>query len=179
MSGLGSSADTLNPTIKSVANYKWHWRSLVSVMKGRPQNFFVIWTNAPRWQFSTNASEAALSSAFCRGRRTRLLPVSTPSSGHSQRISSSLISSIFLPALTACSRYSSRADHQTVTPMRPRQHWRPLELVKQVFDAACAYLPAPPSLREARHASRQSAKNRRAVKKQELFHRCPELLCRG
>jgi hypothetical protein len=66
MSGLGTSADTLNPTVKSVANYKWHWRSIISVMKGQPQNFFIIWTNAPNVAGSTDATEAALSDAFCR-----------------------------------------------------------------------------------------------------------------
>ncbi len=65
MSGPGSNADTLSPVTKSVANYKWHWRSLISMMKERPQNFFVIWTNAPLVAGNTNASEAALSDAFC------------------------------------------------------------------------------------------------------------------
>jgi hypothetical protein len=66
MSGQGSAADTSSPWIKSVANYKWHWRSIVSAMAARPQNFFVIWTNAPQVAGSTNASEASLSNAFCR-----------------------------------------------------------------------------------------------------------------
>ena len=64
---IGTDADTLSPTIKSVANYKWHWRSIVSLMKLRPQNFFVIWTNAPLVDGSgTNGTQAALSDAFCR-----------------------------------------------------------------------------------------------------------------
>ncbi|MGA9120168.1 MAG: hypothetical protein WB699_12460, partial [Bacteroidota bacterium] len=67
MSGVGTNEDTLSPTVKSVANYKWHWRSFVSVMKARPQNFFVIWTNAPLVAGGgTNATQAALSDAFCR-----------------------------------------------------------------------------------------------------------------
>lgn len=66
MSGLGSAKDTMTPTVKSVANYKWHWRAIVTAMKKRPQNFFVIWTNAPLVAGATNASQATLAKAFCR-----------------------------------------------------------------------------------------------------------------
>jgi hypothetical protein len=65
MSGPGSPADTLNPWEKSVYNYKWHWRHIVQVMRAHPENFFVIWTNAPLEPYSTNASEALYSKQFC------------------------------------------------------------------------------------------------------------------
>lgn len=47
LDGLGSPSDTLNPELKSVYNYKWHWRSIIRVMEQHPENFFAIWTNAP------------------------------------------------------------------------------------------------------------------------------------
>jgi hypothetical protein len=66
MSGWGTNADTLSPTTKSVMNYKWHWRHIVAAMKKRPQNFFIIWTNAPLESGSTNTGEAARSDLFCK-----------------------------------------------------------------------------------------------------------------
>lgn len=65
MSGAGQSSDTLNPGMKTVYNYKWHWRHIVSVMNQHRENFFVIWTNAPLESASTNAAEAAFSKWFC------------------------------------------------------------------------------------------------------------------
>jgi hypothetical protein len=66
MTGWGVPADTLSPTRKSVYNYKWHWRSFIAVMKAHPECLFVIWTNAPLESGSTNASQASISSAFCK-----------------------------------------------------------------------------------------------------------------
>jgi hypothetical protein len=65
MSGAGSPDDTLSPDMKTMYNYKWHWRHIVNVMKSHPENFFVIWTNAPLEPNSTNPDEAALSKWFC------------------------------------------------------------------------------------------------------------------
>jgi hypothetical protein len=65
MSGTGLPDDTLSPDMKTMVNYKWHWRHIVKVMKSHPENFFVIWTNAPLEPGSTNADEAALSEWFC------------------------------------------------------------------------------------------------------------------
>ena len=62
---VGSDEDTLNPGYKSIANYKWHWRHIVKVMENHPNNFFVIWTNAPLELYSTNATQAAYSDWFC------------------------------------------------------------------------------------------------------------------
>ncbi len=64
MSGYGSPADTLNWTEKTVMNYKWHWRSFISVMRNHPENFFIVWTNAPL--VNTNDNAARLSDQFCR-----------------------------------------------------------------------------------------------------------------
>ncbi|NCA77664.1 MAG: T9SS type A sorting domain-containing protein [Alphaproteobacteria bacterium] len=57
--------DTLDPEMKTVYNYKWHWRHIINVMKQHPENFLAIWTNAPLEPNSTNADEAALSRWFC------------------------------------------------------------------------------------------------------------------
>ncbi|MBI4646143.1 MAG: T9SS type A sorting domain-containing protein [Bacteroidia bacterium] len=62
---VGQPSDTLSPTDKTSYNYKWHWRHIINVMKANPDNFFVIWTNAPLEPYSTNETEAALSDWFC------------------------------------------------------------------------------------------------------------------
>ena len=62
--GRGQPSDTLNYPLKTIYNYKWHWRKIIEVMAARPQNFFAIWTNAPHVQGNTNASEAALAKEF-------------------------------------------------------------------------------------------------------------------
>jgi hypothetical protein len=64
--GVGSPQDTLNnPSLKTIYNYKWHWRSIVQIMKQNPDNFFVIWTNAPLVPNATNSQQALLSKQFC------------------------------------------------------------------------------------------------------------------
>ena len=65
MTGVGSPADTLNPALKTIYNYKWHWRSIIRVMQQHPENFFVIWTNAPLVPSSTNSQQASLVNQFC------------------------------------------------------------------------------------------------------------------
>jgi hypothetical protein len=66
MTGVGGPTDTLSATVKSLYNYKWHWRSIVTVMRQHPGNFFVVWTNAPLVASQTNAQQAELSNRFCR-----------------------------------------------------------------------------------------------------------------
>jgi hypothetical protein len=62
----GQPSDTLTPDYKTVYNYKWHWRHIIRVMKNRPQNYFVIWTNAPLTPALTNQNAALLSKRFCK-----------------------------------------------------------------------------------------------------------------
>ncbi len=62
----GEPSDTNDPELKTVYNYKWHWRHIVNVMKTHPANFFVIWTNAPLVPNETNPTEAYLSHCFCK-----------------------------------------------------------------------------------------------------------------
>lgn len=62
---VGSPSDTLDPTYKTIYNYKWHWRSIVKVMASRLDRFFVIWTNAPLVANDTDDQQARLSDQFC------------------------------------------------------------------------------------------------------------------
>jgi hypothetical protein len=62
----GHASDTLSPQNKTIYNYKWHWRHIVKVMKKHPENFFAIWTNAPKVAGQTDAAAAGLSKSFCK-----------------------------------------------------------------------------------------------------------------
>ncbi|MHC1706368.1 MAG: carboxypeptidase-like regulatory domain-containing protein [Bacteroidales bacterium] len=62
----GNPSDTLTPALKTVYNYKWHWRHIIQVLENHPEHFFVIWTNAPLVQSQTNPLEASLSKWFCQ-----------------------------------------------------------------------------------------------------------------
>jgi hypothetical protein len=77
----GSPSDTLNPTDKTIYNYKWHWRNIVSVMRTHPENFFVIWTNAPLVADATNDDEARRSDQFCRWAKDTLAAGNDPLTG--------------------------------------------------------------------------------------------------
>lgn len=65
ITGMGQPSDTLAFTPKTVYNYKWHWRHIIHEMAQRPQNYFVIWTNAPLGAASTNPAAASLAKKFC------------------------------------------------------------------------------------------------------------------
>jgi len=62
----GDPSDTLYPDYKTVLNYKWHWRHVIRTMRAHPQNFFVIWTNAPLVSNQTNTQEAYWAHCFCK-----------------------------------------------------------------------------------------------------------------
>ena len=66
ITGYGSPDDTSGAGVayKTIYNYKWHWRSILRIMEQHPENFFVIWTNAPLVQEATNSSEALLAHQF-------------------------------------------------------------------------------------------------------------------
>jgi type IX secretion system substrate protein len=64
LTGVGSEADLSSPTIKSLWNYKHHWMSFIEKMADYPDNFFVIWTNAPLVAAATNDNAANLSHQF-------------------------------------------------------------------------------------------------------------------
>jgi hypothetical protein len=65
ITGIGQPSDTATPKAKTIYNYKWHWRNIVNEMRQRPQNYFVIWTNAPLGAASTNATAAFRAKEFC------------------------------------------------------------------------------------------------------------------
>jgi hypothetical protein len=52
--------------MKTIYNYKWHWRNIIRKMELHPENFFVIWTNAPLAAGQTDDNSALLSDSFCR-----------------------------------------------------------------------------------------------------------------
>jgi hypothetical protein len=64
MTGWGSPADTNDPTIKSVYNYKWLWRQIIGKMSFYSNTFFVIWTNSP--MVNSTDSQAIYSHYFCK-----------------------------------------------------------------------------------------------------------------
>ncbi len=77
----GEPGDTLSPDYKTVYNYKWHWRHIIKVMRSRPQNFFVIWTNAPLVQAETTPEAALLSKRFCKWAKDTLAAGLDPVTG--------------------------------------------------------------------------------------------------
>ena len=77
----GQPSDTLDPTYKSVYNYKWHWRHILAVMKNHPENFFVIWTNAPLEINSTTTVQAILAKKFCKWAKDTLAVGNDPEFG--------------------------------------------------------------------------------------------------
>lgn len=81
MTGSGEPSDTLDPGMKTVYNYKWHWRHIVEVIRSYPENFFAIWTNAPLEPYSTNPTEAALSNWFCTWAKDTLAMGLDPATG--------------------------------------------------------------------------------------------------
>lgn len=81
MTGIGQPSDTLSPWVKSVYNYKWHWRHIIRAMESFPDNFFAIWTNAPLEPYSTTTSEALFSRQFSRWAKDTLATGNDPDFG--------------------------------------------------------------------------------------------------
>ncbi|MDQ1265516.1 MAG: hypothetical protein QG635_667 [Bacteroidota bacterium] len=81
VTGWGMAADTFNPAVKSIYNYKWHWRGFIRAMRSHPDNFFVIWTNAPLVASSTNDNEARFSHYFCKWAKDTLAKGLDPTFG--------------------------------------------------------------------------------------------------
>jgi hypothetical protein len=75
---IGGAADTLTPDSKTIYNYKWHWRNFISVMKQFPENYFVVWTNAPRTPATTSDEAARLSDQFCTWAKDTLFKSNDP-----------------------------------------------------------------------------------------------------
>lgn len=136
---IGSDEDTLNPWYKTIANYKWHWRHFVRVMEDHPDNFFVIWTNAPLEWYSTNPTEAAYSDWFCTWAKDTLAAGLDPVYGafppnvyvfdffHKLADANG-----FLPAYYASGPWDSHPNAAATELVAP-------QLVNEIFDAAIAY----------------------------------------
>ncbi|HRY32591.1 MAG TPA: hypothetical protein P5531_06460 [Bacteroidales bacterium] len=135
----GQPSDTLNPTLKSVYNYKWHWRNFVSVMAGHPEHFFVIWTNAPLVQNATNYAEAQRSHRFSKWAKDTLAAGLDPVYGpfppnvyvfdyfHKVANAQGFLNPVY--AVSAWDSHPNAAATQLVAP----------QLVNETFDAAIAY----------------------------------------
>ena len=78
LAGIGGAADTLTPVLKTIYNYKWHWRNFISVMKQNQENYFVVWTNAPRTSATTSNEAARLSDQFCKWAKDTLFKSNDP-----------------------------------------------------------------------------------------------------
>jgi len=136
---IGSDEDTLNPWYKTIANYKWHWRHFVREMENHPDNFFVIWTNAPLEWYSTNPTEAAYSDWFCTWAKDTLAANLDPVYGafppnvyvfdffHKLADANG-----FLPAYYASGPWDSHPNAAATELVAP-------QLVNEIFDAAIAY----------------------------------------
>jgi hypothetical protein len=136
---IGSDEDTLYPSYKTIANYKWHWRHFVRVMEDHPDNFFVIWTNAPLEWYSTNPTEAAYSDWFCTWAKDTLAMSLDPFYGafppnvyifdffHKLADASG-----FLPQYYANGPGDSHPNAAATELVAP-------QLVTEIFDAAIAY----------------------------------------
>jgi hypothetical protein len=135
----GSPDDTLNPSQKSVENYKWHWRHIVEVMRNHPDNFFVVWTNAPLVQGATSPTEAMLSHKFCKWAKDTLAQGLDPQCGsfpdniYVFDIFHKLVNAqYYLPLQYAANSGDSHPNAAATTLIAP-------QLVTEVFDHAIAY----------------------------------------
>jgi hypothetical protein len=136
---IGSDEDTLNPWYKTIANYKWHWRHIVREMENHPENFFVIWTNAPLEWYSTNPTEASYSDWFCTWAKDTLASNLDPVYGafpanvfvfdffHKLADVNG-----FLPAYYASGPWDSHPNAAATELVAP-------QLVNEIFDAAIGY----------------------------------------
>jgi hypothetical protein len=137
--GIGSAADTTTPLVKSIANYKWHWRNIVNIMKRLPDNFFVIWTNAPLAPGVTTRDQAALADKFCRWAKDTLAAGLDPACGPFPK--NVYVFDVFhllagddgiLPMMYAVDSTDSHPNRAATLLAAPI-------LVREIFDAAIAY----------------------------------------
>ncbi|MBM3434652.1 MAG: hypothetical protein FJY07_00370 [Bacteroidetes bacterium] len=136
---IGSDEDTLNPWYKTIANYKWHWRHIVREMENHPDNFFVIWTNAPLEWYSTNPTEAAYSDWFCTWAKDTLAADLDPLFGSFPAnvfvfdfFHKLADANGFLPAYYAAGPWDSHPNAAATELVAP-------QLVNEIFDAAIAH----------------------------------------
>lgn len=139
MTGWGQPSDTLNRTVKSVYNYKWHWRSIVSVMAQHPENFFAIWTNAPLNQANTNPNAAMLAKSFCSWAKDTLAQGLDPVMG---AMPPNVYVFNYFAKLTDANGYQMSQYAVSNTDSHPNAAATALvapQFVNEIFDAAIAY----------------------------------------
>ncbi|MFA6924661.1 MAG: T9SS type A sorting domain-containing protein [Bacteroidales bacterium] len=139
MSGMGNASDTNSPTTKSMYNYKWHWRHIVEAMSKHPDNFFVIWTNAPLVAGATNSSAASLSKNFCKWAKDTLANGLDPVVG---AFPSNIYVFDFFSKLTDANGYLQSQYAASSSDSHPNSAATALvapQFVNEIFDAAIAY----------------------------------------
>jgi hypothetical protein len=139
MTGMGQPSDTLTYTIKSMYNYKWHWRHIVNVMAQHPENFFVIWTNAPLNAANTNANAAMLAKRFCTWAKDTLAQGLDPILG---TFPPNIYVFNYFAKLTNASGYQMPQYAVSTTDSHPNAAATALvapQFVNEIFDAAIAY----------------------------------------
>jgi hypothetical protein len=136
---VGQASDTLNPTYKSIYNYKWHWRHILNVMRSHPGNFFVIWTNAPLVAGATNATEALNSHRFCKWAKDTLAAGLDPVFG---AFPSNVYVFDFFHKLTDANGYLMSQYAQSGSDSHPNTAATNLvapQFVSEIFNASIAY----------------------------------------
>ena len=141
ITGYGSPDDTSGSgvTYKTIYNYKWHWRSILDIMKQHPENFFVIWTNAPLVAEATNSTEARLTNEFCTWAKDTLANGNDPVYG---AFPPNVYVFDFFHKLAMPSGYMNPAYQVQSGDSHPNAAATELvapQFVQEVFDAAIAY----------------------------------------
>jgi len=141
ITGYGSPADTSGSgvTYKTIYNYKWHWRSILNIMKQHPENFFVIWTNAPLVAEATNSTEARLAKEFCTWAKDTLANGNDPVYG---AFPPNVYVFDFFHKLAMQNGYMNPAYQVQSGDSHPNAAATELvapQFVQEVFDAAIAY----------------------------------------
>ena len=139
MTGVGVPSDTLVPTRKTIYNYKWHWRSFLNMMESHPENFFVIWTNAPLVQNSTNPNAAMWSHQFCTWAKDTLAEGLDPVYGS---FPDNVYVFDFFHKLADTSGYLQLQYAQSSTNSHPNAAATELvapQFVQEIFDASIYY----------------------------------------
>lgn len=146
MIGIGQPADTILFTAKTLYNYKWHWRNIINVMRQHPENFFVIWTNAPHIAANTNPQAAILSKQFATWAKDTLAQGFDPEMGD---FPSNVYVFNYFAKLTDANGYQLPEYAVSSSDSHPNGVATALiapQFVNEIFDAAIAYEQGGPIL---------------------------------
>jgi hypothetical protein len=148
----GQASDTLNPTLKSIYNYKWHWRHIVKVMQKHPDNFFVIWTNAPLTSGQTDATSGSLAKSFCTWAKDTLAKGLDPVTGNFPK---NIYVFDYFAKLTDANGYMLNQYAVDPGDSHPNSTATALiapQFVNEIFDAAIMYENQILNIEENEHA---------------------------